>query len=87
MNTPSTTVPVELPVSLKAAIEDIAGTDESHVSAFLLAAAAERVAAHQSTAAFFAERRARANPAAALALLADGGGEDPRPGDELPLTP
>lgn len=47
-------------------------------------AVAEKVAALR-THAFFAERRARANPARALEILRSmRGGEPPRPGDELP---
>jgi hypothetical protein len=75
MSTSPIHISIVFPPALRDSMEDTARADGSIE------------AAHQQTAQFFAERRARANPAAALAVLSDGGGEPPQSGDELPRIP
>jgi hypothetical protein len=70
MTTEVTTVSLDLPVSLKAAVEKMA--------------TAEKLGAMQSADAFFAERKGRGDKAAAIRLLSRVGGEPPREGDQLP---
>ena len=84
MTTKLTTVSLRLPVSLKAALEKLAAADGVSVNQLLVAAAAEKLSAMQTTEAFFAERRGRGNKDAAIRFLTRSGGEPPRPGDELP---
>ena len=86
MTTKITTVPVRLPVSLKAAIEKLAGTDGISVNQFLVTAAAEKLSAMRTAGAFVAERRGRGDKDAAIRILTRNGGEPPRPDDELPET-
>jgi uncharacterized protein (DUF1778 family) len=83
MTTAVTTLSLELPVSLKAALEKLAADSGTTVNQFLVAAAAEKLTAMQTAEAFFAERRSRGDKAAALRMLIRIGGEPPREGDEL----
>jgi hypothetical protein len=78
------TVPVQLPVSLKAAIEKLAEADGISVNQFLVSAAAEKLAAMQSADAFFAQRKGRGDKEAAIRILTRPGGDSPRSMDELP---
>ena len=84
MTTEVTTVSLDLPVSLKAAVEKLATANGTTMNQFLVMATAEKLAAMQTADAFFAERRGRGDKAAAIRLLSRVGGEPPRVGDELP---
>jgi len=77
----TSTYPLRLPRSVKAAVEKIAKEEGVSVNQFVATAVAEKLAA-MNTAAFFAERRGRADFAAFKRILRRKGGEQPRPGDE-----
>jgi hypothetical protein len=81
MTTRVATFPLRLPVSLKAALEEISERDGTSMNQFLVVAAAEKIAAME-TERFFAERRGRADDAAFLRILNREGGEPPRPEDD-----
>jgi hypothetical protein len=82
MTTRVATFPLRLPVSLKAALEEISERDGTSLNQFLVVAAAEKIAAME-TERFFAERRGRADDAAFLRILNREGGEPPRPEDGM----
>ena len=84
MTTKTTTFPLRLPLSLKAAVEQRAKADGTSMNQFLAMAAAEKLASMQTAEAFFAERKGRSNRDAAMRFLARAGGEPPRAGDERP---
>jgi len=83
MTTKVSTFPLRLPVSLKAALEEISGRDGTSMNQFLVVAAAEKIAAMQ-TEEFFLTRRNRADREAFRRILNRQGGEPPRAGDEWP---
>lgn len=70
------TYPLRLPRSVKAEVERRAKQDGISVNQFVATAVSEKLAA-MSTAAFFAERRARADFAAFDRILQRQGGEPP----------
>jgi hypothetical protein len=82
MTTRTSTFPLRLPVSLKAAVEAQSNRDGTSMNQFLVIAAAEKLAAMQ-TVEFFAERQARADREAFRSILNRPGGEDPRPDDRI----
>lgn len=86
MTTTSTTISLELPQSLKDAVEKQAQADGTSLSHFLAMAAAEKLSALQSAEAAFGPARARADIAAALRFLSRDGGEPPCQGDEKPFA-
>jgi len=75
------TYPLRLPRSVKAAVEKLAKAEGISVNQFVATAVAEKLAT-MSTAAYFAERRGRADLAAFKRIMKRKGGEPPRPGDE-----
>lgn len=77
----ATTYPLRLPRSVKAAVEKLAKAEGISVNQFVATAVAEKLAA-MNTAAFFAERRGRADFAAFKRIMKRKGGEPPRPGDD-----
>lgn len=77
----ASTYPLRLPRSVKAAVEKIAKEEGVSVNQFVATAVAEKLAA-MNTAAFFAERRSRADLPAFKRILRRKGGEQPRSGDE-----
>jgi hypothetical protein len=83
MTTRTSTYPLRLPVSLKAAVERLSKRDGTSINQFVVIAVAEKIAA-MTTEEYFAERRARADLAAFDRIMNRKGGELPRPGDELP---
>ena len=83
MTTKTSTYPLRLPVSLKAAVERLSRRDGTSINQFVVVAVAEKVAA-MATEEVFAERRARADWAEFARIMNRRGGEPPRPGDELP---
>jgi hypothetical protein len=66
---------------VKAAVEKLAKAEGISVNQFVATAVAEKLAA-MSTAAYFAERRGRADLAAFRRIMKRKGGEPPRQGDE-----
>jgi hypothetical protein len=82
MTTRVATFPLRLPVSLKAALEEISERDGMSMNQFLVIAAAEKIAAME-TERFFAERRGRADDAAFLRILNREGGEPLRSEDGM----
>lgn len=84
MTTKTTTFPLRLPLSLKAAVEQRAKADGTSMNQFLAMAAAEKLAAMQTADSFFAERKGRGDRDAAFRFLTRDGGETPRAGDERP---
>ena len=77
----SSTYPLRLPRSVKAAAEKLARDEGISMNQFVTIAVAEKLAV-MNTVAFFAERANRANLAAFKRLLQRKGGEAPREGDE-----
>ncbi len=86
MKTKTGTFPLRLPLSLKAAIEELAARDGISMNQFIVMAAAEKLSAMHTAERFFAERRGRGDPAAAIRFLTREGGEPPQKGDELPSS-
>ena len=82
MKKPQATYPLRLPVSVKAEVERRAKEDGTSVNQFVATAVAEKLAA-MNTAAFFAERRGRADFKAFDHLMKRKGGEAPKSGDRL----
>ena len=83
MTTRSSTYPLRLPRSLKAAIEKLSKRDGTSVNQFVVMAVAEKVSA-MTTAEYFTERKERADMEAFDRILSRKGGQPPQPGDELP---
>lgn len=80
--TATSTYPLRLPRSVKAAVEKIAKEEGVSLNQFVATAVAEKLAA-MKTEAFFAERTKRADPAEFRRILTRAAGEPPRPGDEI----
>jgi len=76
------TYPLRLPRSVKAEVERRAKADGVSINQFVATAVAEKLAA-MNTAAFFAERRKRADFAAFDRLRRRKRGEVPRPQDTI----
>ena len=77
----TSTYPLRLPRSVKSAVEKWAREEGISTNQFVATAVAEKLAV-MSTAAFFAERKDRADFKAFRRLLNRKGGEAPRVGDE-----
>ena len=77
----TSTYPLRLPKSIKAAAEKIAREEGVSMNQFVATAVAQKLAAMQ-TATFFNERRQRADLATFSELLNRPDGEPPREGDE-----
>lgn len=82
MTTRTSTFPLRLPVSMKAALEEISERDGTSMNQFLVIAAAEKIAAME-TERFFAERRTRMDRKAFRRILNRKGGEPPRSEDSV----
>ena len=76
------TYPLRLPCSIKAEVERRARADGISINQFVATAVAEKLAA-MNTAAFFADRRARADFKAFDRLMRRKGGEPPGPDDKI----
>jgi hypothetical protein len=76
-------VALRLLTSLKAEAERVAKAEGTSLNQFINIAVAEKLAALR-TAEYFQERAARADPVAFERVLAHGGNEPSRPGDEIP---
>lgn len=83
MKTKTTTYPLRLPVSLKAAVADISKEDGTSINQFVNTAIAEKISA-MKTAEFFTARGAEADIETARRLLQRDGGQPPEPEDRLP---
>jgi hypothetical protein len=83
MSTKTSTYPLRLPQSLKAAVEKLSKKDGTSINQFVVVAVAEKISA-MTTAEYFAERKARANLRAFDRIMRRRGGEPPRPDDRLP---
>ncbi|MBF0167351.1 MAG: toxin-antitoxin system HicB family antitoxin [Alphaproteobacteria bacterium] len=79
----TSTYPLRLPRSVKAAVEKIAKEEGVSLNQFVATAVAEKLSA-MNTAAFFAERKERADMEAFRRILTRKDGEKPREGDENP---
>jgi post-segregation antitoxin (ccd killing protein) len=82
MKSRQSTYPLRLPRSVKAEVERRAKADGISVNQFVATAVSEKLAA-MNTAAFFAERRERADFTAFDRLMLRKGGEAPRPEDKI----
>jgi hypothetical protein len=78
----TSTYPLRLPRSIKAEVERRAREEGISINQFVATAVAEKLAA-MNTAAFFAERRERADMHAFDRLMRRKGGEPPAPDDTL----
>lgn len=76
-------IALRLLTSLKTEAERVAKEEGTSLNQFINIAVAEKLAALR-TASYFQERAARADAVAFARLLARGGNEPPRPGDEIP---
>ena len=83
MSKSQSTYPLRLPTSVKAEVMRRAKADGTSVNQFVATAVAEKLAA-MNTAAFFAERRDRANFAAFDKIMKRKGGQVPEPEDRMP---
>lgn len=79
----TSTYPLRLPRSIKAAAENLARAEGISMNQFIATAVAEKLSA-LSTADFFVQRAQRAKPDTLDKILNRQGGEPPRVGDELP---
>ena len=79
----TSTYPLRLPKSVKAAVEKLAREEGISMNQFFATAVAEKLAV-MTTAAYFAERRERADLEAFRRILRRKGGQPPREGDERP---
>lgn len=79
----TSTYPLRLPRSIKAAAENLARAEGISMNQFIATAVAEKLSV-LSTADFFLQRAQRAKPDALDKILNRKGGEPPRAGDELP---
>jgi hypothetical protein len=76
----TSTYPLRLPASLKAAVERVSKEDGTSINQFVVTAVAEKLSA-MKTAEFFAERAAGADIEAARRVLRRRGGQPPEPND------
>jgi len=77
----TSTYPLRLPTSVKSAAEKLAKEEGISLNQFVATAVAEKLSA-MNTAAFFAERRERADFEAFRTILTRKGGEPPKDADE-----
>ena len=77
----TTSYPLRLSRSIKAAVEKLARSEGISMNQFVATAVAEKLAV-LNTATYFAERKSRADLAAFKRILKRKGGEPPREGDE-----
>jgi hypothetical protein len=82
MKQPHSTCQLRLPLAVKAEVERRAKADGISVNQFVATAVAEKLAV-MNTAAFFAERRDKADFIAFDRIMHREGGEPPQPGDRL----
>ena len=80
--TQTSTYPLRLPSSLKAAVREVSRRDGTSINQFVTTAVAEKLSAMR-TADFFAERGAEADLEVARRILRRRGGQPPDPDDRL----
>ena len=80
MKKQTTTYPLRLPASLKAAVAEISREDGTSMNQFMATAIAEKISA-MKTAEFFATRGTEADVEAVRRLLRREGGQPPEPED------
>ena len=85
MKRQTSTYPLRLPASLKAAVAEISKEDGTSINQFVATAVAEKVAA-MKTADFFVTRATEADIKAARRILRRTGGQPPEPEDRLGVT-
>ena len=78
----TSTYPLRLPASLKAAVVEISREEGTSINQFVAMAVAEKVSA-MKTAEFFAARRDATDVEAALRILRRDGGVPPDPDDAI----
>ena len=78
----TSTYPLRLPSSLKAAVREVSRKDGTSINQFVTTAVAEKLSAMQ-TADFFTQREAQADIEAARRILRRKGGQAPEPEDRL----
>jgi hypothetical protein len=83
MSRSQSTYPLRLPTSVKAEVTRRAKADGTSFNQFVATAVAEKLAA-MNTAAFFAERRDRADFKVLDQIMSRKGGEPPAPDDLIP---
>jgi hypothetical protein len=76
VSTKTSTYPLRLPVSLKAAVAKLSKKDGTSINQFVVMAVAEKISA-MDTAAFFEERQSKANRTRFRRILNRRGGEPP----------
>lgn len=81
MKAETTTFPLRLPRSIKAAVERVSKQDGTSMNQFVAIAVAEKLAAMEAER-FFRERQERASLKKFDAIMKRKGGQPPRPGDE-----
>jgi hypothetical protein len=79
----TSTYPLRLPRSLKAAVERLSKEEGTSINQFVAIAVAEKVSALE-TARFFEQRKGRADFKAFDRIMKRRGGQPPRQGDEMP---
>ena len=84
MKQPEATYPLSLPQSLKEAVAQVAKREGTSINQFITVAVAEKLSALE-TAAFFEERKKRADREIFRQILNRKGGSPPREGDEMPF--
>ena len=82
----TSTYPLRLPASLKAAVAEISKAEGTSINQFVAMAVAEKVSA-MKTAEFFAARSGAADVETALRILRRDGGTPPDPDDRLAEEP
>ena len=85
MKRQTSTYPLRLPASLKAAVAEISKEDGTSINQFVATAVAEKVAA-MKTADYFAARAGEADIEAARRILRRAGGQPPEPEDRLDVA-
>lgn len=80
--TKTSTYPLRLPRSLKAAVEKLSKKDGTSINQFVVMAVAEKISA-MTTAEYFSERKGRADLEAFDRIMSRKGGEPPRSDDQL----
>lgn len=83
MSTNQSTYPLRLPASIKAEATRVAKDEGTSFNQFVATAVAEKLAA-MKTAAYFAERRERADFDAFDRIMARSGGQPPDDSDRMP---
>ncbi|GGL08242.1 hypothetical protein ASD89_06245 [Caulobacter sp. Root656] len=83
MKARQSTYPLRLPTSVRAEVERRAKAEGTSVNQFVATAVAEKLAV-MNTAAFFAERRSKADFAAFDQIMSRPGGAEPDDDDRLP---